>query len=265
MQAAEIILKYQTFRLSEFSKMNDSSEYLYAKQRFIEAFMNRHVWIEEVPRYLVSGILEMHEPATIMLIGCLTEDKDDIGLWERYAANGEGCVIGFDAHWLAKRAGITLKRVSYNPTDIRDFVNAGLMMLQKQYEKSRQDLQELINLATFFILDLYAFKDPRFRSEMEIRISRLAATDADAPFGLADVVGHRDDYVDLAPLPVGSFDSRYGPKRFIDVPVSDIQTGSAIRSVGLGPKAKSSDMEAIIKACEAYPNIDVWRSDAPLR
>ncbi|MGR9200158.1 hypothetical protein ACVMIX_006629 [Rhizobium leguminosarum] len=54
-EGAEAIIVNETLRLSEFSMMNDSSEYTYAKKRFLETYHNREVWTEEVPRYDVNA------------------------------------------------------------------------------------------------------------------------------------------------------------------------------------------------------------------
>ncbi len=263
-EGAEAIIGNETLRLSEFSMMNDSSEYTYAKKRFLEFYYSREVRIEEVPRYLMSMRLASHESATVMMIGCLTEERDDVGLWDRYASRGTGCVIGIDASWLENRAGVTLRRVSYEPDDMRDFVNTGLMMLQGQYEEDPEDVDQLSELAAFLILDLYSFKDPRFRSEYEVRISRLAHVDASANYGLADVVGHNDDGEDLPPLPVQLLKSRVGPKRFIDLPLRYSEPRSAIRSVGLGPTATVETRSRIAEACRDNA-IEIWQSDVPLR
>ncbi|MGR9200159.1 hypothetical protein [Rhizobium leguminosarum] len=159
---------------------------------------------------MMSMHLASHEPATVMMIGCLSEERDDVRLWDRYASNGAGCVVGIDASWLANRTGATLRRISYEPGDMRDFLNAGLLMLQGQFEEAPKDTGQLSELSAFFILDLYAFKDPRFRSEHEVRISRLAEADASTLHGLAPVVGHNDNGEELPPVPVQLFNSRFG-------------------------------------------------------
>ncbi|MBD8875122.1 hypothetical protein [Roseibium polysiphoniae] len=264
-EAAEAILQSNVLRLSEFSMMNDKSEYLYAKSKFIEAYQNREVWIEEVPRFLVNIKLITHEPATVMMIGCFTEDPDDAGLWDRYADGGKGCVLGLDAYWLAERAGIAIRRVSYDPDYLRDFVNAGLAMLQSRYEENPEDRDELAELATWFVLDLYAFKDPRFRSEMEIRISRLTITDSKAEYGLFDSGGNRSDGDETPALAVQQREGHYGPVRFVELPLWEESYRTAVKSVGFGPNVDPG-MEARVKAsASALGDITNWRSDLPLR
>lgn len=43
LSGAEALIQNQTLRLSEFSMMNDRSEYTYAKAQFVEAYQNRKV------------------------------------------------------------------------------------------------------------------------------------------------------------------------------------------------------------------------------
>lgn len=245
--------------------MNDRSEYTYAKDQFIKAYQNQKVCIEEIPRFMVEIKLATHEPATTMMIGCFTKERDDIGLWDRYAANGAGCVIGIDATWLAERAGVTIRRVSYSLSYFKKFVNGGLSMLQEHHEKNPDDRDELGELAAFFVLDLYAFKDPRFRSEKEVRVSRLCLTDEKSPYGIVDEGGRRSDGTPAPSLPIGQRTGPYGPKRFIDLPLQDAETRSAIRSVTIGPRADPATMKAIEAACAGYPGIKIRQSSAPFR
>jgi len=225
-EGAEAILRSKRLRLSEFSMMNDKSEYTYAKSKFVNVYQNREVLVEEVPRWMANIKLNTHEPATTMMIGCLTADGDDVGLWERYAEQGKWCVLGIDACWLAERAGVAIRRVSYDTDYLKDFVNAGLAMLQSHYENNRDDRNEFADLASMLVLDLYAFKDPRFRSEMEVRISRLTLCDSTAPYGLRDPGGHRSDRKEVPVLPIRCRQGRYGPTRFPELPLWDEEQSS---------------------------------------
>ena len=264
-EGARAILRSKTLRLSEFSMMNDKSEYTYARDKFVKTYREREVWVEEVPRWMAAIRLVTHEPATTMMIASLCEDGDDVGLWDRYANQGNGCVIGLDAHWLADRAGVAIRRVSYNPDYLRDFVNAGLGMLQDQYQDNPSDLDTLTELASFFVLDLYAFKDPRFQSEKEIRIGRLTATDESAPYCLIDPGGHRADGTGTPPLPVLRRNGPFGPVRYIDLPLQNDGQDSAIKSVGFGPSTKSACKLLVEQTVCEIPEIEIWQSDVPIR
>ncbi|WP_157835877.1 hypothetical protein [Roseivivax marinus] len=245
--------------------MNDKSEYLYSRSKFVEAYQNREVWVEEVPRWMANIKLNTHEPSTVMMIGCLTEDHDDVGLWERYANFGKGCVLGFDANWLSERAGVAIRRVSYDADYLRDFVNAGLATLQSHYEENPEDCDELAQFATMFVLDLYAFKDPRFCSEREVRISRLTLTDDTAEFGLVDPGGQRIDNQEVPALQIQQRRGAYGPTRFVELPLWDENEKPVIRSLGYGPNIDVEAEASVKDAASTHPEITQWKSDLPLR
>jgi hypothetical protein len=264
-EGARAILRNNSFRLSEFSKMNDASEYNYSKTKFVEAYQNRKVRIEETPRFILSFSLVGHESETLMMIGCLTEDHNDAGLWDRYADRGGGCVLGLDAFWLNKCAGVAMRRVSYDPEYLSNFVNSALLMLQGIFEKNATDREQLQELARFVVMDLYAFKDPRFRSEMEVRISRLVVTDRTAPFGLRDPGGNRGDGKGVPRLEVQQRRGRFGLTRYVDLPLWDDATRSAIKSVCFGPSLDPSDEDSLREAASGRDGIAFSKSDLPLR
>ncbi len=245
--------------------MNDKSEYIYARSRFVEAYQNREVWVEEVPRLMANFMLNSHEPSTVMMIGCLTEERDDVGMWSRYADSGKGCVLGLDANWLAERIGVAIRKVSYDAEYLREFVNSGLAMLQAHYEEAPTDREGLRELAAMFVLDLYAFKDPRFCSEREVRVSRLTLTDHAAEFGLVDFGGHDIHGYATPALSVKQRRGAYGATRFVELPLWELGETPLIRSLGLGPSI-TREAEALVKStAEQYSEIALWNSDVPLR
>ncbi len=161
--------------LSEFSKTNDAKEYAYAEEVYLKAYRDRQVWIDQYPRYAATFSLVGLSQNTKMMIGCLTKKRNDLQLWLNYADQATGCVVALDAHWLNCYAGVAMRKVNYSPTYLRRFVNIGWSMLQSQYEAAPDETAELVDLSQSFVLDLYAFKHPSFRSEHEVRISRLTA------------------------------------------------------------------------------------------
>lgn len=264
-EGAEAILRTKKLRLSEFSKMNDTSEYTYAKSNFIKAYQNRQVWVEEIPRWMASFKLTTHEPATTMMIASLTEEKDDVGLWDRYAGHGTGCILGIDACWLTKAGGVSVRRVSYDAEYLKDFVNSGLSMLQSAFEENPDNRDELEYLASGLVLDLYAFKDPRFRSEREVRISRLTVTDKTMPFGLRDVGGHKSDGAHVASVPIQQRQGQHGPIRFLELPLEDDSLGFALKSVCFGPGINLDSEASITDLVGEYSRIELSKTDVPLR
>ena len=52
--AVKAIIQSQSFWLSEYSKMNDPLEFQYAKEVLLELLRERHVQIEQIPRWLAA-------------------------------------------------------------------------------------------------------------------------------------------------------------------------------------------------------------------
>jgi hypothetical protein len=216
--------------LSDFARMNDATEYHYAKEAYLRSYHSRRVWIEEVPRFTATLALLGLERGTNMMIGCFCADPDNSHLWQRYADSGAGCVLSFDASHMAAHLGVKIRRVIYDPAAIDDFVQSGLMMLQDHFETDPNDRSELSALAQHFVSDLYAFKAPEWSAEREIRVSRLLVRDAAAPEGVVDAGGHAMDGADVSACPVRTRTGPYGVTAYIELPIEP-----ALRAVTLGP------------------------------
>ena len=264
-EAAEAIVRTNCIWLSEFSKTNDKSEYEYAKRKYIQFYQERKIYHDDTPRYLTNMKLFSHETNVIMMIACFARERDDLALWDRYADRARGCVIGIDTHWLATRAGVAIRQVSYDEYYLGEFVNAGLQMIQDQYKKEPKNHAALTTLASLFVLDLYAFKDPRFRSESEVRISRATLVDGTHEFGLRDPGGKRADGSYVEQLPIRQRQGQYGPTRYLELLLGDGETLSAIRSIGFGPRSDESETSRVCAALANRTGIDIWRSSIPLR
>ncbi|MEQ9447654.1 MAG: hypothetical protein RLN70_01975, partial [Rhodospirillaceae bacterium] len=175
-----------------------------------------------------------------------------------------GCVVGLDAHWLAERAGVRLYRVMYGQEYIESFANAGLAALQEYFEEAGEDLGQMAMDPAHFILELFCLKDPTFRSEQEIRISRLTCKDEDAEHQLRDPGGHIDENQSLPPLPIHCRKGRFGPTRFVKLPLSESEY-CAIKSIGFGPMCSPDDQERLRQAAAELGQVEFWHSDSPLR
>jgi len=232
----------------------------------VDAYQNRQVWVDNLPRYAATTALVGSEAHTVMLIGCLTSAKDDLDQWRRYGGNTQGCVIGIDAQFLEKSAGVTIRQIRYGPDDLITFVNSGLLMLQTHYEESPDDMSSLQELASFFVADLFAFKHPAFASENEIRISRMLCIDENTEHGIRDPGGHGLDGALLEPLPVKIRDGTFGPTRYVELPLSFPDGRSAIRSFGFGPSYPNSAKAAFEELnATTHEPAELWQSVIPYR
>ena len=188
------ILSGNALWLSDFARMNDPDEYTYARDCFLEVYRDRPVFVDMVPRLLATSALLGLENNTKMFIGCLSPTDDDPGQWERYGDGGTGCAVGIDARFLVDWAGVNVRRVVYDRAELDRFVRAGLRMLQEEHELEPNDRDDLLELAQFFVSDLYAFKRPQHRSEREIRISRLLIRDTGEVSGFSDQGGRSEEH-----------------------------------------------------------------------
>lgn len=83
-----------------------------------------------------------------------------------------------------------MRTVNYDEGDLTAFVDAGLFMLQQQYAAEPENPKDLLDLAQFFVADLFAFKAPEFSAEREVRVSRMLVTDRASEHGVKDSGGH---------------------------------------------------------------------------
>ncbi len=224
------MLTSRTIWMSDFACMNDPQEYHYARAAFLEAYHARTRYIDLAPRlHLTTSLLSL-EANTRMFIACVSPTNDDPHQWERYGDGGRGCVIELDAEFLEQRAGIAIRQVVYSRRDFERVVDAGLRMMQSQYEAAPNDHEELEYLAKSFVSDFYAFKHPDFAPEQEIRLSRLIVGQGDS---LEDIGGYQSDETPVPALPILRRNGATGITPYIALPLRRAHD-DAIRSVIVG-------------------------------
>jgi hypothetical protein len=123
-------------------------------------------------------------------------------------------------------------------------------------------------LASQFVFEQFCFKDPRFISESEVRISRAVLKDPNAEYGLTDqnpfVLGQVPNDPLMKEYNIRQRNGPYGVTRFIALPLVD-ERGCALKSVGFGPKCAASQESRIRADFSEFPGIEFWRSDLPIR
>lgn len=255
------ILASNALWLSDFACMNDPDEYTYARECYLEVYRDRPVFVDMVPRLLATCALLGLENNTRMFIGCLSPTDDDPGQWARYGDSGTGCAIGIDAQFLRDWAGVNVRRVVYDRADLNRFVDAGLMMLQKEHELDPGERDALYELAQFFVSDLYAFKRPEHQSEREVRISRLLTRAPEVASGFRDHGGIcLEGRVDA--IPVGVREGLRGPTPYVALPLSRGDR-YGIRTVTLGPSFPGDyPVDAAKLVASVPPSIEVRRAAA---
>jgi len=204
-----------------------------------------------------------------MLIGSFTENGDDVAQWERYAANSSGCVLGFDAHWFYSHPGVRLHRIIYDRSYLNDVVEANLYILRRVEKDMKLNLsQEGSAFPSLFVFEHFAFKDPRFISESEIRLSRSVLRPPDTEFGLLDEglnkYGYKIEGPFAQPFEIKQRLGPYGPTRYIELPTSYGGT-LALRTIGFGLKCRKEDEARIRETFSHLQSVTFWRSDLPVR
>lgn len=261
-EAARAIVENRTFRLSEYTALNDASEFSYARDRLIGLMRDRQVYTDLTTRIFVVSELEGLTANTGLMIGSLTPRRDDLGQWRSYAGDGGGCVLGLDARHLEHDAGVAIRTVVYDEALVDRMLCLGLGVVQQPLEDDPDDHPTLSDYARRLCVDLFSMKHPGFADEREVRISRMLVRNGDG--ALEDVGGNRTGGEKTPALPVGLRAGRFGPTRYVDVPLARQDGSSAIVSVGMGPTMSA---DAAPEASDFFQShgLEIWRSSLPYR
>lgn len=262
LQAARAMVESQTIWLSEYTAMNDSSEFNYASGRLLSLLQRRAVPMDMAARLCVAITLEGMTNVTGMMISSLTARQDDLSQWRAYADNGGGCVIGLDARYLQHDAGVAIRTMVYEEAIADRMLCAGLTVVQNQYRAAPADARALVENARCLVADLFTIKHPCFEDEREVRISRLLIRDANG--SLADVGGNRSGGGATPPLRVATRAGAFGATRYIALPLARTDASSAIVSIGFGPTMSSEVADTEARYFEARGLVP-WRSRLPYR
>lgn len=252
----------RTIWLSDYTAMNDVSEFQFARERLIALIQHRAVYMDTLPRICVSLALSNLSETTGLVIGSLSSRKDDLSQWRAYAENGQGCVVGIDARYLEQYAGVAIRSVVYDEQEVDRLLRAGLSVVQEQYDEHPEDVATLMDFARHLVVDLFTIKHPCFADEREVRISRmLVRSDAGQ---LEDVGGNRTDGATTPPLLVANRTGAFGETVYVALPLCRHDGTNAIVSVGFGPTMSADAVGKHMQRFQAL-GIDVWNSDLPYR
>ncbi len=196
------------------------------------------------------------------MLGSLTARCDDLGQWRSYASNGAGCVLGIDAAYLERDAGVAIRTVLYDESEADLMLRLALGVVQHQYVDAPGDVATLMNFARHAAADLFNIKHPGFADEREVRIARMLVRADDG--SLSDVGGNRSDGSKVPPMPVAERESAFGKTNYVALPLTRPNGSSVIVSVGLGPTMSDADRARHRTLIEAQ-GLAVWQSTLPYR
>lgn len=259
--AARAMVEKRSIWLSEYTAMNDASEFAYPRDRIYALMRNREFYMDALTRYCLIMAIEDMSARTGLMLGSLTARRDDLGQWRSYASNGAGCALGIDAAYLHNDAGIAIRRVLYDEIEVDRMLRAALMVVQQHYTEAPGDFETLVGYARA-ASDLFNIKHPCFADEREMRIARMVNRVADGSF--RDVGGHRADGSAVAPLPVSRRIGRFGETAYVALPLIRSDGSSAIVSLSLGPAMSTTDRTDHRSFFEGH-GLAVWQSALPYR
>jgi len=259
-QAAEAIVSSQSIRLSEFTAMNDPSEFAYAKGELNALLDADSPHLDFAPHYALAHAFEQLESSTGLLLGSMTTRRDDLTQWRLYGDNGQGCVLGIDAAYLEHDVGVRICRIMYDPKNVAAALKGMLTVLQEQWEEDQTDFTTLQDFARRIVMDMFTIKHPSYADEREVRISRMLNRVGN---GYLDPGGNGRGGVHVKANDVEVRQGRYGDVCYIALPLK-LENVSAIRSIGFGP-CVSDDAFNSTRDMFERASIEVWRSSIPYR
>jgi hypothetical protein len=264
-KAALSILETGTIWLSDFEKTNDSSEFIYARNEFLNQLKISNATRFMPLKFLVASAIGSINNHTKMFIGSFTSEQNELSQWRSYAHNGQGCVLGFSAKWFEQFAGISIRRVRYGPEEIKLFTDLSLEMLNEQFLEKPENQEEIRSLAQFIAADLFSFKHPSYSLEKEIRISRMALKNTKSGRVYKAASGKTAAGESLKSLPVKVRETSYGSTHYLELSFRN-KNGDALQSVGCGPVSSARVEIALGQLVRKhYPTMTIWRSSIPMR
>lgn len=108
---ARLMVEGKAIWLSEFTSMNDASEFAYAHRRLVELMNDGSSELSPLPRFFIEKAVEGLGANTGLVLGSLTAERDNLGQWRSYADDGAGCVLAIDAHFLHNDAGVAVRNI----------------------------------------------------------------------------------------------------------------------------------------------------------
>lgn len=259
---ARAMVASQAIWLSEYTALNDASEFTYARDRLYDLIRDREVYTDTVARFALMFAVEGLADNTGLMLGSLTARKDDLNQWRSYSANGAGCVVGIDASYLEHDAGVAVRTVLYDDSTVGQLLRTALTVVQDQYDEAPKDTATLKEYCMHAAADLFNIKHPAFADEHEVRIARMLVRGEQGSF--EDVGGNRTDGSKVAPMHMLCRDGAFGKTNYVALPLTRQNGATAILSVGLGPTMSATERTEQ-SAFFAKHGLNVWHSALPYR
>jgi hypothetical protein len=172
------------FRGSNFSFMNDSSEFTYGVDLVLKRFQKESRERDKDNRVaLIIGVLGevwMQEQASLAetYLACFTEARDDLNQWRGYGGTADRYCLGVDVAHLTQRTRYSFAPVIYSREEQDELLSAYFEATSRFLSKQLATISEWLEIASVrelcrWLLESIAFfKDTHFASEREWRAVR---------------------------------------------------------------------------------------------
>lgn len=260
--AAVAMAENRSIWLSEYTGMNDASEFVYARDRLLALLRGGRIKIGIPARLCLIAAIEGLTQRTGLVLGSLTARGDDLSQWRTYASDAKGCVLGVDAAYLEHDAGVAIRTVLYDESQVERLLCSALEVLEEQYTDDPSDVETLVDYGRRAAIDLFNIKHPSFADEREIRIARMLIRADDG--SLSDIGGNRTDASTVPAMTVAERVGGFGVTKYVSLPLSRRDGSNAIISVGLGTMMAAPDRVRYRAIFESL-GLTVWQSSLPYR
>lgn len=257
------IIENNKFWLSDIFKMNDSSEFHWARDLFINVLQeNKNNFDPKFRIYIIAKVFNADNNA-LPLIGCMSLDGDLLSQWRAYADDGAGFSIGFSSNLILEGLGVNFEKVEYNRRKQYKTILYFLVKAHKIWERENQNFEKIDFISTGFSIDLNYLKNSAFSEEKEARIVRLVVKDSKKNEYI-DVGGNSQLQV-IRPLEVKKRIRNGEDILYIELPL-EIPNQQIIKEIILGPKC-SIDIDKLKSKLQSLNknNIKIHKSKISYR
>lgn len=168
------IIKNGSLWLTDIRKSNDALEFTWIQSQINNEIQERLSEADPEYKEIWNDGFDISKNSDYKAYAiCFSSSVDSLSQWRGYAQDGTGLAIGFSKTRLQKLTntyGLNLKRVVYNPTNQREFIEK---IIDDNFEKlkSKPIFSVAIELNQNYNREFIFFKNPSFSEEKEWRMT----------------------------------------------------------------------------------------------
>lgn len=245
----QAIFESGKLRFTDVNMLNDSMETRWGYSVFEEAAtrLMLRVGISDSAREFkkeffdaVDKVLSRGQQIAHPFVSCLSLEGDSLDQWCKYADDGSGYAIGFDAN-LLKKYPLSLLSVLYDfESQVKEMMDA--LVTIHSSDPSFPLKGEAFNDVAFLATFMTALKHPSFVSEKEVRCVRAVnLVKAGEGYKFHDYGGIYNNKTEVPGEKVRFLSGKSGLTAYLDIPYIISGEQSPIVEVVIGPKNRIND------------------------